>query len=61
MIVIFGSIIVFITGVINILIGHNRDNDFWIFVGIIFIAISLIFMMFGGYMWGRETEMLIHK
>lgn len=57
MIVIFGSIIVFIIGIANIFIGHEHDDDddFWIFIGIIFMAISLIFAILGGYMIGIET------
>ena len=56
MIVVFGSIIVFIIGIVNIFIGHEHDDgDFWIFIGIIFMAISLMFAVLGGYMIGIET------
>lgn len=55
MIVIFGSIIVFIIGIANIFIGHKHDDDFWIFIGIMFMAVSLMFAILGGYMIGIET------
>lgn len=55
MIVIFGSIIVFIIGIVNIFIGNNHDDDFWIIIGIMFMAVSLMFAILGGYMIGIET------
>lgn len=55
MIVVFGSIIVFIIGIVNIFIGDNHDDDFWIIIGIVFMAISLMFAIIGGYIIGIET------